>query len=93
MKSGTGTTLGQVVTTGVELMRVVPTGSTLDVEAYLPNADVGFVQGLDRQTILNQVEVISIEFQRELRHKGTDPNLRCVAVLGGTNSMVDNQTR
>jgi hemolysin D len=38
------TTLGQVVTTGVELMRVVPTGSTLDVEAYLPNADVGFVQ-------------------------------------------------
>jgi hemolysin D len=25
-------------------MRVVPTGSTLDVEAYLPNADVGFVQ-------------------------------------------------
>jgi hemolysin D len=37
------TTVGQVVTTGVELMRIVPQDAVLDIEAYLPNGDVGFV--------------------------------------------------
>lgn len=37
------TTVGQVVTTGQELMRIVPAASAIDVEAYLPNEDVGFV--------------------------------------------------
>ncbi|TPN94155.1 HlyD family type I secretion periplasmic adaptor subunit [Mesorhizobium sp. B1-1-5] len=37
------TTVGQVVTTGQELMRIVPAASMIDVEAYLPNEDVGFV--------------------------------------------------
>jgi hemolysin D len=37
------TTIGQVVTTGIELMRIVPTGAKLEVEAYLPNGDIGFV--------------------------------------------------
>ncbi len=37
------TTVGQVVTTGEELMRIVPDGSTIEVEAYLPNKDIGFV--------------------------------------------------
>lgn len=38
------TTPGQVVTVGAELMRVVPDGSTLEIEAYLPNRDIGFVR-------------------------------------------------
>ncbi|MGZ2488361.1 hemolysin D [Rhizobium pisi] len=37
------TTIGQVLTMGTELMRIVPTDSKLDIEAYLPNTDVGFV--------------------------------------------------
>lgn len=37
-------TIGQVVTTGQEIMRIVPGGATLEVEAYLPNKDIGFVQ-------------------------------------------------
>ncbi len=36
-------TVGQVVTTGVELMRIVPDSSMLEVEAYIPNSDIGFV--------------------------------------------------
>jgi hemolysin D len=38
------TTIGQVATTGEELMRIVPDGSVLEVEAYLQNIDVGFVR-------------------------------------------------
>lgn len=37
------TTMGQIVQPGVELMRVVPEGSRLEIEAYLPNRDIGFV--------------------------------------------------
>lgn len=46
-------TVGQVVTTGIDLMRIVPSSSApdnstlgnsaLEVEAYLPNSDIGFV--------------------------------------------------
>jgi hemolysin D len=43
VQSSSINTVGQVVTTGVELMRVVPDNSTLEVEAYLPNSDIGFV--------------------------------------------------
>lgn len=38
------TTVGQVVTAGAELMRIVPENATLEVEAYLANRDVGFVE-------------------------------------------------
>jgi hemolysin D len=38
------TTIGQVVTTGQEIMRIVPTGPSLEIEAYLANKDVGFVK-------------------------------------------------
>jgi hemolysin D len=38
------TTLGQVVTTGQEVMRVVPQGAAIDVQAFLSNEDVGFVK-------------------------------------------------
>ena len=37
------TTTGQVVQAGAELMRVIPDGAALEIEAYLPNRDVGFV--------------------------------------------------
>ncbi len=38
------TTVGQVVTANKELMRIVPLDADLEVEAYLPNKDIGFVQ-------------------------------------------------
>ena len=38
------TTIGQVVTTSEELMRIVPDGGEIEVEAYLPNKDIGFVK-------------------------------------------------
>lgn len=37
------TTIGQVVTAGSELMRIVPRNAALEVEAYPPNHDIGFV--------------------------------------------------
>ena len=43
VQSSSINTVGQVVTTGVELMRIVPDSSALEVEAYLPNSDIGFV--------------------------------------------------
>jgi hemolysin D len=36
-------TVGQVVTEGTELMRIVPENSSLEIEAYIPNSDIGFV--------------------------------------------------
>lgn len=38
------TTVGQVVSPGTELMRIVPVGEKLEIEAYLPNRDIGFVE-------------------------------------------------
>jgi hemolysin D len=38
------TTVGQVVSSGEELMRITPTGAALEIEAYLANKDVGFVK-------------------------------------------------
>jgi hemolysin D len=37
------TTIGQVVTAGSELMRIVPRNPSLEIEAYLPIRDIGFV--------------------------------------------------
>lgn len=37
------TTVGQVITIGTELMRIVPKDTPLEIEAYLPNRDIGFV--------------------------------------------------
>jgi hemolysin D len=34
---------GQVVTTGQEVMRLVPTGGPVEIEAYITNDDIGFV--------------------------------------------------
>lgn len=37
------TTLGQVVTTGQQLMTIVPDGGQLQAEVYVSNSDIGFV--------------------------------------------------
>jgi hemolysin D len=38
------TSVGQVVTVGEDVMRVVPEGSTLELEAYVLNKDIGFIK-------------------------------------------------
>jgi hemolysin D len=38
------TTVGQVVTSGEEIMRLVPEDAALEIECYLPNQDIGFVK-------------------------------------------------
>jgi hemolysin D len=38
------TTLGQVVNPSEEMMRIVPDGTGLEIEAYLENKDIGFVE-------------------------------------------------
>lgn len=37
-------TIGQVVTPAQEIMRIVPIGEKLEIEAYLPNKDIGFAK-------------------------------------------------
>ena len=56
----TVTTVGQVVTTGQDLMRIVPDGGALEIEVYLPNKDVGFVH-VDQEAI---VKIESFPFTR-----------------------------
>lgn len=48
------TTPGQVVAAGTELMRIVPEQPELEIEAYLPNRDIGFVR--PGQTAVIKVE-------------------------------------
>jgi hypothetical protein len=36
--------VGQVVTVGQDVMRVVPEGSTLELEVYALNKDIGFIK-------------------------------------------------
>ena len=38
------TTIGQVVTTGQQLMQIVPKGTPVEIEAYILNSDAGFVR-------------------------------------------------
>jgi hemolysin D len=40
----TVTTVGQVVTTGEQIMQIVPEHAGIEIEAYLPNGDIGFVR-------------------------------------------------
>lgn len=37
------TTVGQVIAPNTELMRIVPADAALEIEAFLPNRDIGFV--------------------------------------------------
>ena len=48
------TNVGQVVDSGQEVMRIVPQGSRLEIEAYVPNEDIGFVR-------VGQEAVIKVE--------------------------------
>lgn len=61
------TTVGQVATVGEDLMRIVPDGSVLEIEAYLPNRDVGFVRAGQEAT----VKVESLPFTRYGTVQGT----------------------
>jgi hemolysin D len=51
IQASTLTTIGQIVTTGQELMRVVPDRNALEIECYLPNRDIGFVKPGDHAVI------------------------------------------
>ena len=51
VQASTLTTVGQVVTSGQELMRIVPEGAALEIECYLPNKDIGFVKTGDHAII------------------------------------------
>ena len=51
VQASTLTTIGQVVTSGQELMRIVPEGAALEIECYLPNKDIGFVKPGDHAII------------------------------------------
>ncbi len=54
------TTLGQVVNPSEEIMRIVPDGSDLEIEAYVENKDIGFVEA-DQPAI---VKIESFPFTR-----------------------------
>ena len=49
MQSSVVTNIGQVVTSGQEVMRIVPQGSRLEIEAYVLNRDIGFVMSDSRR--------------------------------------------
>src|SRR5208282_3659179 len=44
VQSSVITNVGQVVTSGQEIMRIVPQDSQLEIEAYMLNRDIGFVR-------------------------------------------------
>ena len=46
--------VGQVVAANTEIMRIVPRDADLEIEAYLPNKDIGFVE--PRQSVVIKVE-------------------------------------
>ncbi len=56
----TVTTIGQVLTSGEEIMRIVPEDATLEIESYLPNKDIGFVK-VGQQAV---IKVASFPFTR-----------------------------
>lgn len=65
VQSLTLSTRGQVVQAGEEIMRVVPAGEGVEVEAFLPNKDVGFVRA-------GQEAVVKVE-AFPFTHYGTLP--------------------
>lgn len=56
----TVTTIGQVIQSGDEIMRIVPADATLEIECYLPNKDIGFVKAGQKAV----VKVESFPFTR-----------------------------
>jgi hemolysin D len=47
----TVTSIGQVVTTAQELMRLVPSNKSLEIQAFVTNEDIGFVSPGDRAVV------------------------------------------
>jgi len=66
------TTKGQVVTTSEELMRIVPDGAPLEIEAYLENRDIGFVRP-------GQAAIVKIESFPFTRYGALDATVLRVA--------------
>ena len=66
------TTIGQVVTTSEELMRIVPDTGTVEIEAYLPNKDIGFVK-------VGQEAVVKVESFPFTRYGTIAARVTCVA--------------
>ncbi|WP_246229801.1 HlyD family type I secretion periplasmic adaptor subunit [Bradyrhizobium cytisi] len=62
------TTLGQVVNTGDEIMRIVPDAASLEIECYIPNRDIGFVHP-------GQAAVVKIESLPFTRYGTIDATL------------------
>jgi hemolysin D len=66
------TTVGQVLTSGEEIMRIVPEDAVLEIECYLPNQDIGFVKG--RPGRRGQDRVVPVH---ALRHDQCARNAGC----------------
>jgi HlyD family type I secretion membrane fusion protein len=66
------TTIGQVISAGSELMRIVPQNAALEIEAYLPNRDIGFVAA-------GQTAVIKVEAYPFTRYGMIDGHVTRVA--------------
>lgn len=59
------TTIGQVVAGGDELMRIVPEGDALEIQAYLANQDIGFVKsGQSAEVKINSFPSFAMAFCR-----------------------------
>ena len=68
----TVTTLGQVIASGDEIMRIVPADAALEIECYLANKDVGFVKP-------GQAAVVKIESFPFTRYGTLSAQVRRVA--------------
>lgn len=66
------TTLGQVVSAGEQLMRIVPDRIGMEIECYIPNRDIGFVR-------LGQKAVIKIESLPFTRYGTIDATVSRIA--------------
>jgi hemolysin D len=66
------TTPGQVIAAGEEVMRIVPDGIGIEIEAYIPNRDIGFVKP-------GQDAVVKIESLPFTRYGTIDAKLSRVA--------------
>ena len=51
VSGSTVTSVGQVLTVGEQVMQIVPSDTKLEIECYLPNADIGFVRR-DQQAVV-----------------------------------------
>ncbi len=51
VSGSTVTSVGQVLTMGEQVMQIVPSSGRLEIECYLPNADIGFVR-VDQEAVV-----------------------------------------